>query len=140
LRSDQDIQLLPDNFFALSDNELIKLFSVKDSDLGENFVPESNLNLRPKYSIIGRKFFSSEGRVYLVAIMGVNNPNDDHVFAGTSFIACFKLINSKFFICNKPFNTIEEAYGDFGRPPSFENISISGRDQLSISLIIEGKF
>ena len=135
LRSEQDIQLLPDNFFVVSDNELIKLFSVKDSDLGENFVSKTDLNLRPKYSIIGRQFFSLEGRVYLLAIMGVDNPNDDHVYVGTSFIACFKLTKSKLILFSETFNTIDYAYGEFGSPPRLEKFLISGKKLISVSLI-----
>ena len=135
LRNDEPIQLLPGNFFVVSDNELIKLFSVKDSDLGENFVSKTDLNLRPKYSIIGRQFFSLEGRVYLLAIMGVDNPNDDHVYVGTSFIACFKLTKSKLILFSETFNTIDYAYGEFGSPPRLEKFLISGKKLISVSLI-----
>ena len=135
LRNEQDIQLLPDYFYSISDDELIRLFNVKDSDLGENFVSKTDLNLRPKYSIIGRQFFSLEGRIYLLVIMGVDNPNDDHVYVGTSFIACFKLTKSNLILCSKAFNTIDYAYGEFGSPPRLEKFLISGKHQISISLI-----
>ncbi len=135
LRSHQDIQLLPDNFFAISDDELIKLFNVKDSDLGDDYVSLYEPTEKPKYSIESRRFFSLSGNNYLVAVMGVRNPNNDHMHVGTSFIASFKLVKNKLFLCNKPFDTFENAHGEFGSPPIIENIFLSGRNQLSVSII-----
>ena len=135
LRNDQPIQLLPDNFFAITDNELIKLFNVKDSDLGKDFISEYEPHRKPQYSILKKMFFSSQGGNYLLAIMGVNNPNDDHMHVGTSFIACFKFVKNNLSLCHKAFDTFKNAHGEFGSPPQVENVFLSGRNQLSISLI-----
>lgn len=135
LLSHQDIQLLPDNFFAISDVELIKLFNVKDSDLGDDYVSQYEPTEKIKYSIESRQFFSLSGNNYLLAVMGVHNPNNDHMHVGTCFIGSFKLVKNKLFLCNKPFDTFENAHGEFGSPPIIENIFLSGRKQLAVSLI-----
>jgi len=135
LRSDQDIQLLPDNFFAISDDELIKLFNVKDSDLGKDFISVDGPNYFPKYSIIGKQYFSFSGYQYLIAVMGVHNPNELHIDRGTSIIACFKKVDSKFILYGQKLNTTGSASGESGKPPIFENVFVSGRKQLTVSLI-----
>jgi hypothetical protein len=135
LRNDEPIQLLPGNFFAVTDKELIKLFNVKDSDLGDDYVSLYEPTEKPKYSIESRQFFSLSGNNYLLAVMGVRNPNNDHMHVGTSFIACFKFTKNNIYLLKKPFDTFENAYGEFGLPPRVENIFLSGRNQLSVSMI-----
>lgn len=135
LLKDEPIQLLHGNFFYVSDNELIKLFNVKDEDLGEYFISRDNPEWKPKYSIIGKQYFTISGEYFLLAVMGVQNPNDYHVNVGTSIIGCFKIENSKLILYANTFDTRESAHGESGQPPIFERFFISGKRQISVSLI-----
>ena len=133
LRSHQDIQLLPDNFFAISDDELIKLFNIKDKDLGTEFISEYEPDLKPEYSIQGKQFFELNSKYYLLAAMGVSNPNSHHSARGTCFIQIFEKISHEWVPANKFFDGEEPTVG-WGAPPSVGTFQKCGKQRICFNI------
>jgi hypothetical protein len=133
LRSHQDIQLLPDNFFAISDVELIKLFNIKDKDLGTEFISEYEPDLKPEYSIQGKQFFELARKYYLLAVMGVSNPNSYHSSRGTCFVQNFIKTNKGWVPCGKTFEESDIPTG-WGKPPTLENFQRCGAQKICVSI------
>jgi hypothetical protein len=132
LRSDQDIQLLPANFFAISDNELIKLFNIKDKDLGTEFIAEYEPDLKPEYSIEGKQFFELNSIYYLLAAMAVSNPNSHHSARGTTFIQIFKKTDHDWIPTGKCYDGIEPKTG-WGNPPSVGSFQKCGKQRICLN-------
>jgi hypothetical protein len=133
LRNDQDIQLLPANFFAVSDNELIKLFNIKDKDLGTEFISEYEPDLKPEYSIEGKQFFELNSKYYLLAAMAVSNPNSHHSASGTTFIQIFKKIDYDWIPTGKCYNGIEPKTG-WGQAPSVGSFQKCGKQRICLNM------
>jgi hypothetical protein len=84
------LKLLDEVNYSISNNEIIKLFNVTRSSLGKEFVNETNPTSKPTFEIIGKQFYTIGSDNYLLAVMGITNPNDYHVNSGKQIVGLFK--------------------------------------------------
>lgn len=74
----------------ISHEELKSLFNISIESLGSDFINNENTDLKPEYKIVGTKFYTVGNENYLLAAMGIKNPNDYHVYSGMMNVALFK--------------------------------------------------
>ena len=134
----QAIKLLDSTFIKKSNIELIQMMNVHDEDLGEEFVNQNDPEIKPIYEIEGKQLFELKGKKYCLVVVGVINPNDDHVSSGTNFIACFKIKEDQWTLLNPAMNTSYNPAVGFGNPAWIDKFVLFG-DQ-SLAIILEGGY
>ena len=128
------IQLLAFHANEVSDEEWIKAFGITSEELGEEYVNADVPEIKPAFEIIAKQFYRLEGSDWVLMAMGVNNPNDAHIYYGGTYLALFKY-NGKQWLRIK---MIDSNIGNpYGLPGSFEGINIVGKKNIAISLKVE---
>jgi hypothetical protein len=134
----QPIKLLESSLINVSNEELIGLMNVSNSDFYEGFFTiwngsnnSNNVNTIDYLEISGKQLFQLSGTKYCVAVVPVQSPNSFVSSEGTSILALFK-INNGFWTLLSKYNT--NFGGQLGNPPSFEKFSLMGDKNITLEL------
>jgi hypothetical protein len=121
----------PEN--PINNRALIKLFNISLTSLGPNFVNDFDPAKKPEYSIEAKQYYSIGPENYLLAVMGITNPNDCHLCTGSLNIGLFQYKNQKW---NKVtlLKDLEllSGYGNYG---SFDKLELFGEKNVCTRLI-----
>jgi len=128
------IQLLAFHANEVSDEEWIKAFGITSEQLGEEYVNSDSPEIKPTFEIIAKQFYRLEGSDWVLLAMGVNNPNDAHIYIGGTYLALFKYYGKQWLRIQMIDIGIGNPYGSSG---SFEGINIVGKKNIAISLKVE---
>ena len=105
----------------LNDNDLIKLFNISRSSLGSDFVNENDASLKPEFKIVGKQYYTIGQENYLLAAMGITNPNDFHLSAGSMNIGLFQYEGDRWNRIDLKKNVgILSGFGGYGELERFE--------------------
>ena len=74
----------------VNDNDLITLFNISRTSLGSDFVNENDYSIIAEYKIVGKQYYAIGSENYLLAAMGIKNPNDAHMSNGSMNIGLFQ--------------------------------------------------
>ena len=77
----------------VNDNDLITLFNISRTSLGSDFVNENDDSIIAEiaeYKIVGKQYYAIGSENYLLAAMGIKNPNDAHMSNGSMNIGLFQ--------------------------------------------------
>jgi hypothetical protein len=117
---------------SVSNYELIKLFNISRSSLGAEFVNESDPSRKPEFEIVGKQYYSIGNESYMLAGMGITNPNDFHMSAGWMNIGLFKYEGDRWNRIDLVRNVdIPGGFGGFGE---FEKFYLFGSKNVCISV------
>ncbi|MFM7662606.1 MAG: hypothetical protein ACKO6A_08070 [Bacteroidota bacterium] len=106
---------------SVKDNELIKLFNISRSSLGSEFVNNSEPERKPKFRIEGKQYYSIGSEKYLLAAMGITNPNELHMAFGSMNIGLFKYEGDRWNRIDLVKNvSIPSEFGEYGEIEKFE--------------------
>jgi hypothetical protein len=105
----------------VNDTELIKLFNISRGSLGSDFVNENDPTIKPEYKIVGKQYYSIGSDNYLIAAMGITNPNDFHMSAGSMNIGLFQYEGDRWNRIDLVKNVeILSGFGGYGELEKFE--------------------
>jgi hypothetical protein len=134
----QPIILLDNSYLGKSDNEIIKLLNISNSDFYEGFFTiwngsnnTNNVNTIDYLEISGKQLFQLSGTKYCVAVVQVQSPNSFVSSEGTSILALFK-INNGFWTLLSKYNT--NFRGQLGNPSYLDKFSLMGDKTLAVEL------
>jgi hypothetical protein len=134
----QPIILLDNSYLGKSDNEIIKLLNISNSDFYEGFFTiwngsnnTNNVNTIDYLEISGKQLFQLSGTKYCVAVVQVQSPNSFVSSEGTSILALFK-INNGFWTLLSKYNT--NFGGQLGNPSDLDKFSLMGDKTLAVEL------
>ena len=120
----------------VNDYELIKIFNISRGSLGSDFVNENDPTIKPQYNIVGKQYYSIGSDNYLIAAMGITNPNDFHASAGSMNIGLFQYEGDQWNQFDLFKNVaIPSGFGGYGE---FENIEVFG--PKNICVIVSGGY
>jgi hypothetical protein len=132
----QPIMLLNNSEMVKSDNEIIKLSRISNSDFYEGFFTlwngssnSNNVNIIDFLRISGKQLFQFAGKKYCVVVMSVWSPNTFVSSEGTSLIALFE-VNNGFWGLLCKYNT--NFGGQLGNPSDLDKFSLMGDKTLAI--------
>jgi len=105
----------------VNDNDLIKLFNISRGSLGSDFVNENDPTIKPEYKIVGKQYYSIGPDNYLLGAMGITNPNDFHLSAGSMNIGLFQYEGDRWNRIDLVKNVeILSGFGGYGELERFE--------------------
>jgi len=105
----------------VNDNDLIKLFNISRNSLGSDFVNENDPTIKPEYKIVGKQYYTIGSEIYLLAAMGITNPNDFHMSAGSMNIGLFQYEGARWNRIDLKKNVeIPAGFGGYGELEKFE--------------------
>jgi uncharacterized membrane protein len=90
LRLTESSEFPPSTKSFISNAELKSLFNISIESLGSDFINNENTDLKPEYKIVGAKYYTVGNENYLLAAMGIKNPNECHACSGIMNVALFK--------------------------------------------------
>lgn len=126
------IKLLANSVNPINDKDLIKLFNITLSDLGSDFVNENDPDKKPEFKIIGKQYYSIDSENYLLAVLGITNPNDLHISSGSINIGLFQFKSIQWKRTDLLKNVgVFSGYGAIGE---IENYNVFGTKNVSVSL------
>ena len=118
---------------SISDKEMIKLYGITVKSLGSDFINPENPSLKPKFSILVRKFYTIGKDEFVFSVLGITNPNDIHMYTGTTSVALMKYFDGSWQL-----QSIKKDLGGgfgFGQPADIEGVYQFGRTNLAVSLV-----
>jgi hypothetical protein len=86
------------------------------------------------FEIIRKQTYQCAGNTCCFVIVGVANPDGCHGCSGTNLIAILKLVDSKWQLINKPFNTESNPFNGWGNYAGFDNLYIVGKSTIAVVL------
>lgn len=105
----------------VNDNDLISLFNISRTSLGSEFVNENDPSIKPEYKIVGKQYYTIGQENYLLAAMGITNPNDFHLSAGSMNIGLFQYEGDRWNRIDLKKNVeILSGFGGYGELERFE--------------------
>ena len=105
----------------ISSDELKNLFGISIESLGSDFINNENKDLKPEYKIVGTKYYTVGNENYLLAAMGIKNPNDYHASSGMMNVALFKFQFNQWVRIDLIKNTgTSYGWGGFGELEKFD--------------------
>lgn len=106
---------------SVNDNDLIKLFNISRTSLGSDFVNETEPSRKPEFKIVGKQYYSIGTENYLLAAMGITNPNDFHMSSGSMNIGLFQYEGDRWNRIDVVKNVaIPSGFGGYGELEKFE--------------------
>jgi hypothetical protein len=124
----KEIIFLNEPINTITDDDLINLFNVSLSDLGDEFIATSDSIVKnPIIEITSKQFFKLGERNLLLASLGITNPNDYHVSYGRLDIGFFEFSNTKWEKIDHLMNADGSGYGTY---PNFKSFKLFGRNKL----------
>jgi hypothetical protein len=130
----EKIKLLDKSVINLPDDELLNLINAA-ADLSSFFYENRDLSYNKiNFEIIGKQPYRISSNTFCFVIVGVPNPGGCHFCSGTNFIAILKLIDSKWQIINKPFNTESNSGGSYGNYANFDNLYVVGNSTIALEI------
>jgi hypothetical protein len=117
----------------ISDKAIIKLFNISINSLGDEFISYFDKSIKPTFKIMDKKIYTIGKNEYILAILGINNPNDDHVHQGNTCLGLLKYVNEKWTMHSIKKN-LDGGFG-FGDPSPIEKIYQFGKKNLAVSLL-----
>jgi hypothetical protein len=128
----ETMRLLDESIYPISNAELIKLFNITNSSLGNEFVNEMEPSRKPSYQIIGKQFYTIGTKNYLLAVMGITNPNDFHFASGKQVVALFLYEADRWNRIDMMRNvSVTSGFGNYG---GFEKFHMFGNKNVAVSL------
>ena len=127
------LTILKQPIHSISDKEMIKLYGITVKSLGSDFINPENPSLKPKFSILVRKFYTIGKDEFVFSVLGITNPNDIHMYTGTTSVALMKYFDGSWQL-----QSIKKDLGGgfgFGQPADIEGIYQFGRTNLAVSLV-----
>jgi hypothetical protein len=126
------LKLLDEANYSISNNEILKLFNVTRSSLGSEFISEMDPSKKPTFEIIGKQFYTIGSDNYLLAVMGITNPNDFHMSSGKQMVGLFKYEADSWNRIDILRNvSVSSGFGGFG---GFEKFHVFGTKNVAVSL------
>jgi hypothetical protein len=114
----------------VNDNDLIKLFNISRSSLGSDFVNENDPSIKPEFKIVGKQYYTIGSDNYLLAAMGITNPNDFHMSSGSMNIGLFQYEGDRWNRIDLVKNVaIPSGFGGYGE---LENIEVFGSKNICV--------
>ncbi len=105
----------------VNDNDLIKLFNISRNSLGSDFVNENDPTIKPEFKIVGKQYYTIGSEIYLLAAMGITNPNDFHLSAGSMNVGLFQYEGDRWNRIDLVKNVeILSGFGGYGELERFE--------------------
>jgi hypothetical protein len=130
----EKIKLLDKSAINLPDDELLNLIKGK-ADLSGFFKENTSVSYdQIDFEIIRKQTYQSSGNTFCFVIVGVANPDGCHGCSGTNLIAILQLIDSKWQLIHKPFNTESNPFNSWGNNADFDNFYIVGKSTIAIML------
>jgi hypothetical protein len=130
--AENTMTILRQPIHSISDREIIKLFGITIRSLGSDFINPEIPSLKPKFSILARKFYTIGSDEFLFSVLGITNPNDFHMSMGTTSVALMKYSDGVWKLKSIK-NNLGGGYG-WGEPANVEGIYQFGRTNLAVSL------
>ena len=116
----------------VNDNDLISLFNISRTSLGSDFVNENDPSIKPEYKIVGKQYYTIGTESYLLAAMGITNPNDFHMSSGYMNIGLFQYEGDRWNRIDLVKNVaIPSGFGGYGE---LENIEVFGPKNICVSV------
>lgn len=132
--NEEKIKLLDKSFINLPDDELLNLINAH-ADLSSLFYENRDVSYNEiGFEIIGKQPYRLSNKTYCFVVVGVPNPATCHFCSGTNLIAVLQLIDSKWQIINKPFNTESNSGSSYGNYARFDNFYIVGNSTIAIEI------
>jgi len=126
------MRLLDEPNYSISNNEIIKLFNITRSSLGSEFISEMDPSKKPTFEIIGKQYYTIGSENYLMAVMGITNPNDFHMSTGKQMVGLFKFEADRWNRIDILRNvSVSSGFGGFG---GFEKFHVFGTKNVAVSL------
>jgi hypothetical protein len=104
----------------INNRALIKLFDISLASLGPDFANDYNPSVKPQYSIEGKQYYSIGSENYLLAAIGITNPNDCHLCTGELIIGLFQYRDKKWNKVTILESSVLSGWGNFGGVGKFE--------------------
>lgn len=117
----------------INDNAIIKLFNISIKSLGNDFVCYYDKSQKPTFKIMTKKIYTIGKYEYILAILGITNPNLDHVHQGATSIGLLKYVDKEWTM-HSVIRNLNGGFG-FGDPAPIEKIFQFGRKNLAVSLL-----
>ena len=117
----------------ISDKEMIKLYGITTKSLGSDFINSQNPSLKPKFSILVRKFYTIGKDEFVFSVLGITNPNDIHMYTGTTSVALMKYFDGSWQL-----QSIKKDLGGgfgYGQSADIEGVYQFGKTNLAVSLV-----
>jgi len=127
------LTILKQPIHPISDKEMIKLYGITTKSLGSDFINSQNPSLKPKFSILVRKFYTIGKDEFVFSVLGITNPNDLHLYTGTTSVALMKYFDGSWQL-----QSIKKDLGGgfgYGQPAEIEGVYQFGRTNLAVSLV-----
>lgn len=127
------LTILKQPIHPISDKEMIKLYGITVKSLGGDFINPEIPSLKPKFSILVRKFYTIGKDEFVFSVLGITNPNDLHLYTGTTSVALMKYFDGSWQL-----QSIKKDLGGgfgFGQPADIEGVYQFGRTNLAVSLV-----
>jgi hypothetical protein len=115
----QKIELILNPTQAITDLDIIKLFDVSIKSLGNDFINSEDLNNKPEYIISSKQFYKIGQREFLLASLGISNPNSFRNSFGRSDLALFEFKNNIWVKIDHSINISNESFGGYGEFKGF---------------------
>jgi len=131
LRLTEASEYLPSTKSFISNAELKSLFNISIENLGSDFINIENTDLKPEFKIVGTKYYTVGNENYLLAAMGIKNPNQSHANSGMMNVGLFTYKLNKWTKIDVYRDVgISNGWGDYG---NLENYYLFGPNNYCLS-------
>ena len=130
---DKRIYDIDDNTILLGDNGAYGgLFQCEDYLIDRKSEVEKWFSIKPEYKIVGKQYYTIGTESYLLAAMGITNPNDFHMSSGSMNIGLFQYEGDRWNRIDLVKNVaIPSGFGGHGE---LENIEVFGPKNICVSV------